>query len=564
MWPTMIRMWRALSRKPARRTSPRRPGSHPRLEALEDRCLLSAGALDPAFGSGGIVNPVAYGVAGMAIYPNSGTANDGKIVTAGTDGSVTYNAFGVARYNANGTLDSSFGTGGKVSTRVGKYWDTVSATAIQSDGKILVVGDSMFMVHGTLSGHQINLLRYNANGSLDSTFGSKGVATFNFSSTSATEAGAVAVLPGGKIVVAGWVNSPNALALVRFNSNGSLDTTFGTGGSVQIHFSGAISEPDNGWPVRLAIQPDGKLAILGTVTIYVPAIQNYDTFAALARVNSNGTLDGSFGSGGEVVAALGPSASQASGLALQPDGKFVVVGKARNTHDDLALARFNSNGALDSSFNGTGLLDLDIHAAPYNADSYYPDNGLTDVAIQGDGKIVASGLTEAGESINANGYSRFALLRVNRDGGVDSTFGNAGLVVTDVTPGGDVANAVFIQSDGKILLGGTGLARYLPSAPQIGSFTASASAVTAGSSLTLTASNITDGNPGATVTQVDFYATDSSGNRNFLGYGTNNNGVWTLAFTVSLAPGSYTLFAEATDSLDVLGADSALLNLTVQ
>jgi hypothetical protein len=147
---------------------------------------------------------------------------------------------------------------------------------------------------------------------------------------------------------------------------------------------------------------------------------------------------------------------------------------------------------------------------------------------------------------------------------VDSTFGNAGLVLTAITSSGDTANGVALQADGKIVLGGDGLARYLPSAPQIGSFTASASTVTTGSSLTLTASNITDGNPGATVTQVAFYATDSSGNKSFLGYGTSNNGVWTLAFTVSLAPGSYTLFAEATDSLGVLGADSALLNLTVQ
>src|SRR5262249_36933681 len=230
------------------------------------------------------------GGAGMPIYPNAGTANDGKIVTVGIDTSVTYNAFGVARYNANGSLDSSFGAGGKVSTRVGKYWDTVSATALQPDGKVLVVGDSQFMVHGTISGSQIDLLRYNANGSLDSTFGSKGVATFNFSSTAATEAGAVAVQPDGKIVVAGWVASPNGLALIRFSSNGSLDTAFGTGGSLQIHFSGAISG------ARLVLQPDGRMVVLSGVTLPTTP-GNYDTYAALARVNSNGTLDGSFGSG---------------------------------------------------------------------------------------------------------------------------------------------------------------------------------------------------------------------------------------------------------------------------
>src|SRR5262249_5464762 len=157
---------------------------------------------------------------------------------------------------------------------------------------------------------------------------------------------------------------------IRFSSNGSLDTAFGTGGSLQIHFSGAISG------ARLVLQPDGRMVVLSGVTLPTTP-GNYDTYAALARVNSNGTLDGSFGSGGEVVAALGQSGSQANGLALQPDGKLVVVGHARDStfngpyQLEPALARFNSNGTLDSTFNGTGLLDLDISAAPYYADRHY-------------------------------------------------------------------------------------------------------------------------------------------------------------------------------------------------
>src|SRR5262249_29921313 len=158
--------------------------------------------------------------------------------------------------------------------------------------------------------------------------------------------------PGGKIVVAGWVASPNGLALVRFNSNGSLDTAFGTGGSLQIHFSGGISEPDNGSPVRLVLQPDGRMGVSSTLTLPT-APGNYVTYAALARVNSNGTLDGSFGSGGEVVAALGQSQSEANGLALQPDGKLVVVGHSGNpSRIEPALARFNGDGTPDSTFNG--------------------------------------------------------------------------------------------------------------------------------------------------------------------------------------------------------------------
>jgi uncharacterized delta-60 repeat protein len=535
-----------------------RPASRLALEPLEDRCLLSAGALDPTFGNNGIVSPPAYGVVDMAIYPTAGTANDGKIVTAGFDTSVIYNAFAVARYTSNGSLDSSFGSGGKFSTRVGKYWDTVAATAIQPDGKILVAGDSMFIVNGTLSGHLMQLVRYNANGSLDTTFGSKGVVSFSFTRNSSQESGNVAVQSDGKIDLAGWVaGSPNALALVRFTSNGSLDTTFGSGGSEQIHVnSGGIGEPDNGSRVQLVLQPDGRMVVSGTVTLPTTP-GNYDTYAALARVNSNGTLDSSFGNGGEVAAALGSTASQAAGLALQQEGKLVVVGHARNPlFVDMALARFNSNGALDSSFNGTGLLDLDIGVAPYNADLHYHQNALNDVAIQSDGKFVAAGVAD-GDS-----YSRFALLRVNGNGSVDSTFGNAGLILTSITSNGDSPNAIALQSDGKIVLGGDGLARYLASAPQIGSFSASPSPVTSGSSLTLTASNISDGNAGTTTTQVAFYV-QVNGSNTLLGYGTQSSpGVWSFTFTVSLAPGTYTLLAQAQDSYGVLG-DAVALTLQV-
>src|SRR5262249_51272023 len=158
------------------------------------------------------------------------------------------------------------------------------------------------------SGHQIDLVRYNTNGSLDSTFGSKGIVTFNFTNTSSAEAGDVAVQPDGKIVVAGWLPGPNGFALIRFSSNGSLDTTFGSGGSQQIHVSSwTIPEPDNGWPVQLVIQPDGRMVVAGTA--YSATIQ--DTEAALVRVNSNGTLDGSFGNGGSVAQVLGSTQSQA-------------------------------------------------------------------------------------------------------------------------------------------------------------------------------------------------------------------------------------------------------------
>src|SRR5262249_29297679 len=149
-----------------------------------------------------------------------------------------------------------------------------------------------------------------------------------------------------------------------------------------------------------------------------------------------------------------------------------------------------------------------------------------------------------------------AMIRVNPlDGSLDSSFGNGGAVLTSINSNGDSANAIALESDGKIVLAGSAIARYLAAAPAIGSFTASANPVPSGSNLTLTASNITDTNPGSSITQVAFYV-DSNGDGKLepgtdtlLGYATQTSpGVWTFNFTVTLAPGSYTLFAQAQDS----------------
>ncbi len=549
--------------KPGRRRTasrPRRtPARHcPRLEALEDRCLMSAGALDPTFGSGGIVAAPVMGVNAMA------QQTDGKFVTAGIDTSATpYGAFAAARYNADGTLDTTFGSGGKVSTHVGNYYDETRAVAVQADGGVLVAGFSLYMVKGRLDGRTMNLVRYNGNGTLDTKFGSKGIISFKFSNTVAQGASALAVQGDGKIVVAGWRGSPDEFVLVRFNSNGTLDTSFGVGGSVQIAIASAPVLAADQHPIGLALQSDGKMIVSGMV--YSNTLQ--DTEAALVRVNSNGTLDTTFGAGGVVLTTLGPSGTQFGGLALQPDGKPVIVGfawdAAVNMHHRVpALARFNSDGSADSTFHGNGQLLLDIAGAPYYANQKYPDDGLTCVAIQADGKIVAGGLTdESGWGVAD--YGQFALLRLNGDGSVDSGFGDAGLVLTDVSPSGDCPNAIVLQGDGKIVLGGNALVRYLPSAPQIGSFTSSASTVASGSSLTLTAANLSDANPGSTIIQVAYYV-QLNGTKTLLGYGTQSSpGVWTLDYTVNLAPGSYTLYAQAQDSFGVLG-DLLAIDLTVQ
>src|SRR5262245_60048 len=323
----------------------RKRSCKPCLEALEDRLVPTSGLLDPTFDGDGILNPPAFGSAGIAIQTN------GKIVTAGTvfSGSTTVDDFAVARYNANGSLDTSFGSGGKVVTDFGKSqsWDRAFAIAIQTDGKIVVAGEHSPKFNSG-GNWDMAVVRYNANGSLDTSFGSGGKVTTGFSRTSQDEGGALALQADGKIVVAGWIaddltnNSNSGFTLARLNSNGTLDTSFGSGGHVRIRLNvGGVNELNNGWPIALATQPDGKMIVSGTS----------GEQAALVRVNSNGSLDTSFGNAGEVIASLGESSSVVGGLALQQDGRilvagqgFIHVGGGQGAH--AALARFNSNGSL--------------------------------------------------------------------------------------------------------------------------------------------------------------------------------------------------------------------------
>jgi hypothetical protein len=194
------------------------------------------------------------------------------------------------------------------------------------------------------------------------------------------------------------------------------------------------------------------------------------------------------------------------------------------------------------------------------------------VAIQSDGKIVAGGQYYAA----ATQQSTLAATRVNPDGTLDAGYGNAGWATVQFGYG-DTLQTIALQPDGRLLLAGTArpttsssptdvaLVRFLESAPQVGSFTATPNPVTAGSPVTLTAGGITDGNPGAGVTQVAFYQ-DSNGDGvldagdALLGYGTQTSpGVWTYTWsTAGLTAGTYTLFAQAEDSFGVFGNPDAL------
>ncbi|MBX9622316.1 MAG: hypothetical protein K2X82_00725 [Gemmataceae bacterium] len=518
------------------------------IEALEDRTQPSTGGLlDPTFGTGGVAN-TAVVTTGPRMSTTGGvslTQPDGKTVVAGAHYSQTSFNVGyvdVARYNANGTLDTTFDGDGMVSTKYG-YRLGVSGVALDpTTNKLLVL---------RRGGGNTTLSRYNANGGLDKTFGGgKGEVSVAFPGTlgffptgmTVQSVGGVTKLLAYGMVDTAYTNGRynTVFGLTRINWDGTPDTSFGTGGRVTNDLTPTLTGTDR--ISSAVVQPDGKIVVVGKSDYNSYAVSQ----AVVARYTAAGALDPTFGSGGVSALLVGPT-TDGNAVALQPDGKIVVGGSAQVDYLDALVARFNPNGSLDGTFRGGGYFTTDLVDPGHN-------DYIAGLAIQADGRIVAGAVTED----VANGS---VLLRYNADGSADATFGGAGRVVSPV------GINVRLQGDGKVVVSGASngrlaAARFLMSAPQVGSF----AAAQVGGSVALTAGGITGTNPGATVVQVKFYR-DSNGDGKLdasdtlLGTGTQNpDGTWTLA--VALAPGSYTLFAVATDSLGAVG-DPASLGLPV-
>ncbi len=384
------------------------------------------------------------GYSGMALQ------SDGKIVAVG-DGwrDSSGNDFTVSRLNSNGTFDFSFDGGdGIASTDVFGFSDEIADVAILAEGKIVVAGTA---INSTGSGDFV-VARYNPNGTLDTSFDGDGIVTTDFQGQ--PDSGqALGIQADGKIIIAGHTRNPTTFlddgVLIRYNTNGSLDSSFGTGGIV-VTVGNRVGTDANVWlyPRDIAIQLDGKILVAGVADYISIYAHGY-----VARYNSNGSLDNSFLTNipgqlnGSMVVDFGNGNvyNEVNAVALQPDGRIVVAGftdvfSNGGPGTNLAVARLNSNGSLDASFNGDGKVTTDFGNNTFDA--------ALDVEIQTDGKIVAVGHT----AIN---FIDMAVARYNSNGSLDTTFGGGdGKLNIDFNTWGDAASAVALQPDGKIILGG--------------------------------------------------------------------------------------------------------------
>jgi uncharacterized delta-60 repeat protein len=326
---------------------------------------LTSGALDTSFDGDGQAT-ISFG----QVLPD-GRANevllqpDGKIVVVGAFQDSPVPNYALARLNADGSLDSSFGTGGKVTTPLAGGARAGIAAVLQLDGRIVALGSTGF------PRTNIAVVRYLANGSLDATFGTAG--QVSVPTALGVQAGALALQPDGRILVAGSTTVSPDFALVRLLPDGTLDTSFDGDGLVTSDFGGTEVASS------VAVQPDGGIVVSGSRTSTAVDI-------ALARYLPNGALDAAFGTGGLATADAGAEET-ADGLVVQPDGKLLVAGSRNDTGgNDFILARFNADGTHDTTFGTAGFLLTDFGS---------PDDQAHALAI-GPDRLVAAGSTAIG------------------------------------------------------------------------------------------------------------------------------------------------------------------------
>jgi uncharacterized delta-60 repeat protein len=352
--------------------------------------------------------------------------SDGKVIVAGD----AYGTPCMIRFDTTGVLDNSFGLGGKVFAS----WDCGSNPAdneikIQSDGKIVL---------GTRYHNGENddfiVARYHVDGTPDLEFGENGQVISQIGSYN-DWCNTIAIQPDGKIVAAGGTGilPPGYFkydfVLVRYNSDGTIDDSFGENGIVTTHIGSSSSIA-----YSMAIQQNGKIVLAGE------ARDSIFTDFTVARYNSDGSPDTAFGNKGFVRTALSATYDHATSMVLQADEKILVAGSAQNglSNENIALVRYDTTGLLDGTFGTDGVVITDIDQ----------EMGKS-LALQSDHKIIL-----AGEYTNSTIWD-FAAFRYNVDGSLDDSFGINGLITTSFGNGDSYGMAVAIGNDGEILIAGT-------------------------------------------------------------------------------------------------------------
>lgn len=325
------------------------------------------------------------------------------------------------------SLDTTFGDNGLVRyhyTTANSFRTFASSSVIQPDGKIIVAGDGY--ISQSVDG--LMVVRYNSNGTLDNTFGINGVAKFDLGQFESVVR--VLVQSDGKILVGGTRHSGYTggdFTVLRLNNDGSFDNTFDGNGVAVAGLDGYSNEITS----DMLLLPSGKIILVGSSS---NGNSNTTDWAA-ARMNSDGSVDTSFGTSGFIIAPTTDTQDDVAAAALQADGKLLLCGvRSNGSNNDITLSRFSGNGAPDTSFGSGGTVQYSLGNG---------DDSCSSMQVQPDGKIVVGGVS------HLDNY-RFVLLRFDAGGTLDQTFGTMGVAMP--AGSGIVAGSIAIQPDNKIVV----------------------------------------------------------------------------------------------------------------
>jgi len=387
------------------------------------RYNLSDGSPDNSFGPGGkatedVGERLAQAKA-VAVQP------DGKILVAGAaENGISYGqvtSVALTRLNPDGTIDRSFGKFGKITTTFGERASAFNAVTVQSDGRIVAAGNA-----------ETNFLvaRYMSNGVPDVSFNGNGIATARIENDG-NIANAVAVQADGKIVIAGGTSFGLAFAILRFNTNGTLDSSFDGDGKVEIDFGARFNLAG-----AVKIQPDGKNVVGGYA-----GIGGTTAGFAVVRLNTNGVSDSSFGTFGATLTQFPSGIALANTMTMQTDGKIVMAGAVVvGSVVQFAVARYGTNGLLDPSFDGDGMVTTPMALV---------DDEANAIGVQSDGKILVAG------KVRVVGHLEYGIVRYNTNGAIDTSFGSDGKAFVDFADGADnTLYALATDSNGRTIVAG--------------------------------------------------------------------------------------------------------------
>jgi uncharacterized delta-60 repeat protein len=364
---------------------------------------VASGDLDTSFDGNG-TKAISFGGTDVAnvvlVQPN------GRILVAG--GGAATESFCVARLRTNGLLDTTFGPAGKRRIRFGGERETAFGGALQPDGRIVLVGDSDF---------RVAVARLNANGTPDTTFSGDGKRLFSWGAISRAQA--VIVMPNGKLLVGGFSGPEGGnMQVARLKADGALDGTFGTGGIATVDFGGddfalAMARQANGRILlaghsstagaviarlrangapdpdfqgnglvslgagrlrAVSVQPNGRIVVAGNLVS--------SEKMTVMRLKSDGLPDGTFGAAGAAMIDFGLGADTTGSAVLQADGKIVVAGSHAAVAGDFAIARLNGNGTPDTAFGTAGKTMVDFGPAAFGHAVALTPNGRIVVAGQ--------------------------------------------------------------------------------------------------------------------------------------------------------------------------------------